>query len=414
MSSRREAARQRARMAWLGTVVHVRRVVEAVVVGVLGGLTSTVFLRTLSWATRTRLAHGWLLWLLPVAGLAVGLLYHHGGGRAAGGNTLIFGEIHEPVEHLPRRLAPLIFGATITTHLFGGSAGREGVALQMAAGATDIVARLAKWSPARRQGLLVVALAAGFAAVFGTPIAGALFALEVPRSGRLRSDALLPCVAAALVGSATSRALGIHHDTLPTLASFELTFSSAGRLLVLGIGCGLVALAYVTFVDAVKHLAHRVIAWAPLRPALGGVAVIALVGLAGTRDYLGLSVPLSDAAVTGAHVVAAAFAWKLVFTAVTLGSGLQGGEVTPLFVMGSTFGAAVCGPLSFGQPLAAGLGFVAVFGAAANTPLACTVLAVELFGGNALVPAAIVCVVATLASGRRSIYAAQRTELLAA
>jgi H+/Cl- antiporter ClcA len=380
----------------------------AVFTGVVAGVGAGAFLHALSWTTRVRGSHGWLLYLLPVAGLAIGTTYHYGAGRSSRGMSLVIDEVHEPAEHLPARLAPLIFAAAVVTQLFGGSAGREGVAVLVSAGVSDQLPRAAKQSPAGRRDLLVMAIAAGFGAVFGTPIAGAIFALEVLHTTRIRSTRLLvPCLLAALVGDRVTRALGIHHDALPSFPALALSASHLGRVALLGVLCGAVAIAYVLLVERVKHAASR-IRFAPLRPFVGGCIVVVLTGVAGTRVYSGLSVPLAMRAMSGVRVGASMFAWKLVFTAVTLGSGFQGGEVTPLFVMGATMCASVAPALGLPVAVAAALGFVAVFAAASNTPLACTVLAVELFGGHALGFAVVTCAMATLVSTRRSIYPAQR------
>ena len=382
----------------------------AALVGIVAGIGAAAFLHSLGWAAGTRDRHHWLLWLLPVAGFAIGLTYHYGAGRAAGGNNLVLDEIHDPSAHLPRRMAPLILVAAVVTQLFGGSAGREGVAVQVSAGLSDQFARLRKRPPHDRRGLLVIAIAAGFGAVFGTPIAGAVFALEVPTKGRLRGGKqLLPCVIAALVGDHVTRTLGISHEVNPVFPVVSLSGRHIGQVAALAVACGLVALAFITALKLTKVLAAR-IAWPPLRPVAGGMAIIALVALCGSRDYLGLSVPLGDVALGGLQVGLSVFAWKLLFTSITLGSGFQGGEVTPLFVMGATMAAALGPHMGLPAGVAASLGFVAVFAAASNTPLACTVLAVELFGGNILPFAMIACAVATLVSTNRSIYSSQRND----
>ncbi|MFM7537540.1 MAG: chloride channel protein [Acidimicrobiales bacterium] len=382
------------------------RLLIAGVVGVLAGVAGAAFLHSLDWAGDTFARLPWLLWLLPVAGIGVAASYHYLAGRAAGGVSLIIEEIHAPADHVPRRMAPLIFVTTVVTHLFGGSSGREGVAVQLAGSLSDLVTRWRRRAPTDRGDLLVVAIAAGFGAIFGTPVAGTVFALEVPTAGRLRLAPAPGCLVGALVGDAVARALRVEHTALVPFPAGSVDLAALGRYALLGVGCGLAALTFVWLLHAVKRQAGR-LPWF-VRPVVGGAVIVALVGIAGTRAYLGLSAPLAVAAVAGAEFGITAWAWKVVFTAVTLGTGFQGGEVTPLFVAGATLGSALAAPLGLPVGAAAAVGHVAVLGAAANTPVACTVLAVELFGGSALAPAAVACLVARLVSTRRSLYATQR------
>jgi len=226
--------------------------------------------------------------------------------------------------------------------------------------------------------------------------------------GRLRTDALLPALTAALTGDRVARALGVHHDQRVPFGPLPVSAANLLRVVGLGVACGLAALAFVVAVHGVKRAVARAVAWAPLRPVIGGFVLLGLVGLSGTRAYLGLSLPLGRVALAGAAVGVSVFAWKLGFTAITLGTGFQGGEVTPLFIIGATLAAASAPTLGLPVGPAAALGYVAVVAAAANTPLAGTVLAAELFGGSALPFAAVACAVATVCSTRRSIYSSQR------
>lgn len=390
-------------------VVHlVRWVVLGAVSGGLAGASSYVFLEGLEWVTERRVEHEWLLYLLPVAGLVIGLAYHHLGGRAGEGNSLLLDEIHEPTGWVPRRMAPLVLGGTWVTHLFGGSAGREGTALQMSGSLTDAVARVLRLPPADRRLLLVAALGGGFGAVFGVPLAGAVFALEVQSVGRLRYEALVPALTASLVGDLVVHGLGHDHPLRPQL-DVGLDGWIWARVALAGLAFGLAGAAFVELTHAIKRLVAARLTWPPLRPVVGGVGVIALATLFGD-DYLGLSLPLIDRALSGEPLGFAVFALKLVFTAVTLGCAFPGGEVTPLFVIGATLGAALAGPLGLPVPVLAAIGFVAVFAGAANTPLACTIMGVELFGGGAVVPLAIGCVVAYVFSSHRGIYPTQRID----
>jgi H+/Cl- antiporter ClcA len=405
------------RRSWYGQarlhvvlVVHLLRwVLLGGASGILAGFASYAFLRSVSWATDTRLDHGWLLYLLPLAGLVVGLAYHYVGGRSALGANLILDEIHEPQAWVPRRMAPLVFAGSVVTHVFGGSAGREGTAVQMSGSLSDLLARALRLSPADRRLLLVAAIAGGFGSVFGVALAGCLFALEVQAVGRVRYDAIVPAMTASLVGDRVVQALGYHHERMPILAGPDLSIPLVAKVLVVGLACGLVALAFAELTHAVHRAFAAYISWPPLRPVVGGVIVLLMTAVVGNRDYLGLSVPLITKSLAGGVGVAGiAFALKLVFTSVTLGSGFPGGEVTPLFVIGAALGASLAHPLGLPVTLSAAVGFVAVFAGATNTPLACTILGVEMFGAGPIVLLAVACIASYVISGESGIYTSQR------
>nr|WP_311529117.1 voltage-gated chloride channel family protein [uncultured Ralstonia sp.] len=376
-------------------------------VGMLAGLGSAALLLALDWATNTRTAHPWLLWFLPVAGLAVGLLYHYTGRSVEGGNNLLIDEIHDPKRVVPKRMAPLILLGTVVTHLFGGSAGREGTAVQIGGSFADVLTRLFSLAPADRRILLMAGISAGFASVFGTPLAGAVFGLEVLAIGRLRYDAILPCFIAAIVGDLVVPLLGVHHT--PYVIPFvpPLTPIAIGLAVVAGIVFGLAGMTFAALTHRLSRLLKHHIAFGPLRPVLGGCVVVAAAMALGTDKYLGLGIPVI---VDAFHnpLPAYDFAGKAAFTIVTLASGFKGGEVTPLFYIGATLGNALGYVLPLPFPLLAGLGFVAVFAGAANTPIASTLMAMELFGPEVGTFAGIACVVSYLFSGHTGIYHAQR------
>ena len=287
--------------------------------GVLAGVSSFVFLAGLELVTETRLAHPWLLYLLPLAGLAIGSAYHYLGGRSARGVGLLIDEIHEPTEWVPRRMAPLVLVGTWTTHLFGGSAGREGTALQMSGSLSDVVARVFGLDEHDRRVLLIAALAGGFGAVFGVPMAGTVFALEVQSIGRLQFDALVPALTAAIVGDRVCRALGARH-AVRTPVDMPLDVAVLLKVVVAGVAFGLAGTVFAVLTHRLKSLLARHVGWPPLRPVLGGLAIVGLATVFG-RAYLGLSLPLADEALAGVKLSFAVFALKLLFTAVTLGSG---------------------------------------------------------------------------------------------
>ncbi len=380
----------------------------AVLVGVLAGSASALLLWSLEVATRLREAHRWIIALLPVAGLAVGCMYRYLGTAVEAGNNLILDEIHDPQRTIPLRMAPLILIGTFLTHLFGGSAGREGTALQTGASLADQLTRAFRMSAVERRMLLMSGVAAGFGSVFGTPLAGAVFGMEVLAIGTVSYEALLPCFAAAFVGDLTTKAWGLVH-TVYRVA--ETPAMSVKRLLlaaVAGIVFGLVARLFAVTVHAIGAWFKRTIAWAPLRPFVGGIVVAAAVFAVGTTKYIGLGIPGIVAAFHGRQPP---YDWlaKLLFTVMTLGASFKGGEVTPLFFIGATLGNALSYVLALPPSLLAGMGFVAVFAGAANTPVASTLMAVELFGAEAGAYAGIACVMSYLFSGSSGIYRSQRT-----
>ena len=375
--------------------------------GLLAGAASYVLLVSLDRATRFRLGNPWIVLLLPAAAGVVGLVYHRWGGRSSRGNALLLEEIHTPTTWVPRRMAPLILLGTVATHVFGGSVGREGSALQMSGSLTDALSRLLRLTPADRRLLLIAALAGGFGAVFGVPWAGAVFAWEV-QAVRVRHQALVPALAASLVGDLVVRGLGYEHAPMPRV-DLPVDAALVAKVAVAGVIFGLASWWFTWLTRRLRGLA-ALVAWAPLRPAIGGVATLGLVVLFG-RDYLGLSLPIIEATLDGHDPGISAFALKTVFTAVALGSGMPGGEVTPLFVVGAALGGALAGPL--GIPVAAlgAVGFVAVFAGAANAPLACAVMGAELFGAEAALVMAVGCLAAHVSSGHHGIYSTPHLDI---
>jgi H+/Cl- antiporter ClcA len=259
-----------------------------------------------------------------------------------------------------------------------------------------------------RRMMLMAGISGGFSSVFGTPVAGFMFGLEVQQLGRIRYEGILPCLIAALVGDLVTRAWGVTHTHYPALINVEPDLALILKFALAGILFGLTSLLFIELTHSIKHAFRHLFAWSPLRPLVGGLVIIGLVLLVGSQDYLGLSLPLIQQSLDGTGVVTFAFLLKLVFTAVTLGSGFLGGEVTPLFVIGSTLGFTVGRVLGVDPVFMASVGFVAVFAGASNTPLACALMGMELFGGGSALYLILGAFVAYLASGHRSIYITQR------
>ena len=394
---------------WLGVLIPMAMLI---------GSASAFFLWSLDALTHVRFANAWLLWLLPLAGLAIGWVYHHYGKSAAGGNNLLIDEIHQPGAGVPRRMAPLILLGTLVTHLFGGSAGREGTALQMGGGIASTFARLLKLDAASVRLLLMAGVAAGFGSVFGTPIAGAVFALEVLVIGRMQYDALIPCFIASLVADWTCAAWGIHHTHYHVAVASvcaQPDFMLFGKVILAAIAFGLAGGFFALCSHKLSEVFKRFIPRPEFRPVAGGVLVIGMFFLCGTPDYLGLGVLGNrpdaitlPAMFTSADIPANAWIWKLAFTVVTLSAGFKGGEVTPLFFIGAALGNTLAVAVGAPVDLFAALGFVAIFSGATNTPLASTLLGMELFGAGNGLYLATACIIAYRFSGHTGIYAAQR------
>ncbi len=390
------------------------------------GSACALFLWLLERATQLRIETPWLLFLLPVAGAGISILYSRVGHVSEGGNNLLMDAIHghEDADSgiiIPRRMAPLILLATVTTHMFGGSAGREGTAVQMGGSIASTIGRWFRLSRVDMRTLLLAGIAAGFGGVFGTPLTGAVFAMEVLAVGRMNYDALIPCLIAAIIGDWACGVWGIHHDhyfissAAADLGGAPLNWLLTAKVAIAAVAFGLVSAMFAEMIHGIHHIFKRTIALPFLRPVIGGLIVIGLVYLLGTRDYLGLG---ASSPTPGTVTIQSCFSpqgahtwswwWKLLFTAVTLGSGFKGGEVTPLFFIGAALGNTL--GLLLGAPvdLFAGLGFIAVFAGAANTPLACTLMGIELFGSQYTLYFTIACFLSYLLSGYSGIYLSQR------
>ncbi|MDF9787377.1 voltage-gated chloride channel family protein [Polynucleobacter sphagniphilus] len=377
-------------------------------IAILSGTASAFLLIALEWASDTRTANHWLIFLLPVAGFAVGWIYLRFGEHVERGNNLLIDEIHDPKKIIPFRMAPFVFFGNIISILFGASVGREGTAVQMGGALADQLTHLFQFNSEDRKIILMAGISAGFASVFGTPLAGAIFGLEVLIVGSMRYDAIFPCMTAAIIADQISLLWGVHHtqysiQVIPAITSWGLF-----AMVIAGVAFGLTGKAFAETTHHLTAYFKKIVAYAPLRPFIGGIAIIAATYLMGSDRYIGLGIPTIYEAFNQ-PVAPYDFLGKMIFTITSLGSGFKGGEVTPLFYIGATLGNALAPLLDMPFSLLAGVGFVAVFAGAANTPLASMVMAMELFGGEVGIYAAITCVVSYLFSGHSSIYSAQRS-----
>lgn len=384
-------------LKWLGL---------ASVVGILSGSASALFLISLEKVTHLRQENSWLFYFLPLGGLLVGLLYHYWGKDVEKGNNQIIDEVIEPQKRISWRMAPLVLIGTLLTHLVGGSAGREGTAVQMGGSLADQLNSFFPFKAEDRRILLMCGVSAGFASVFGTPLAGTIFALEVYIIGKLRYEALIPALFAALVADWVCIRWGAHHTHYSISSTTD--FSILNFLYAIAAGLIFAGAAWL-FSNAVPFFKKYFskISFPPFRPVAGGIVLlIVYLAFSETKAFAGL----------GVEIIVQSFArqqpWcvfllKALFTAFTLAAGFKGGEVTPLFFIGATLGSALSLLLPLPVDLLAAMGFVAVFAAAANTPLACVLMGIELFGSRHAVFIAIACLVAYLFSGHTGIYSSQ-------
>jgi H+/Cl- antiporter ClcA len=379
----------------------------AALVGILSGSASAIFLVSLDWATNFRESNLWIISLLPIAGFGIGYVYHHYGANSVKGNNLLLEELYQSKNPIPLRMTPLVLFGTIFTHLFGGSAGREGTAVQMGGSLAD---QLTKWfslNQENRRLIIICGVAGGFASVFGTPLAGAIFSLEWMLTRKFRWKSIFPAFLAAFVAHWICELVwGVGHTaySIPEIPIHSLI--NLAWVIPAGIAFGLSARLFAETGHGLSVIFKNMISYPPLRPLVGGLLVALIVYFTSSTTYIGLGIPRI---VEAFETPLPWYDWlaKTGLTGLTLGSGFKGGEVTPLFFTGATLGNALSVWIPLPLALMAGMGFVGVFSGATNTPIACTVMGMELFGYEAGIFLGLACLVAYFISGKGSIYSSQ-------
>ncbi|NBX77323.1 MAG: voltage-gated chloride channel family protein [Proteobacteria bacterium] len=375
-------------------------------VGASAGIASTVFLFGLDTVTKTREENPLIIWFLPLAGLLIGYVYNRFGGNSHRGSALVIEEILNPRERISPRMTPLVLLSTLLTHLFGGSAGREGTAVQMGAALSDQTANRWKVDSKERKALLLAGAGAGFGSAIGAPWAGVIFGMEMIHIGKLRITAFWQCLVASGMSWFVTHLLGAPHTVYPAPHFFSYSLSGFFSVALASVFFGLLASGFARTTHLVESLFKKKISFAPIRPFVGGCILVALYAWEGSYRYAGLGISVIQESMYQPGAFRDVF-FKFVFTVLTLASGFKGGEFIPLVFMGTSLGSAFSQWLPISSNLLGAVGFAAVFGAASNTPLASTLMAIELFG-PAIAPYAFLgCFVSYFCSGHSGIYHSQ-------
>ena len=388
--------------AWHFLWAFLRWSLLAVLVGAVCGLVGTAFHVCVNYATKWRGEFAWLLYLLPVGGVVIVWLYHRLGQSSSLGTDRLFTSIQDRTA-VPVAMAPLIFVATFLTHLLGGSAGREGAALQLGGSLGSDIGRLLKLSEDDRRTLTMVGMGALFAALFGTPLTATLFVMEVLCMGHMVYSSFVPCIVASLTAFGVSLLLHMEPEGYALAVVPDLNWLSALQVTGLAALCAALSVIFCAVMHISGHSFKKWMKNSYVRAIAGGAAIIALTLLVGTRDYNGAGAQVIERAIAG-EARPWDFALKLIFTAITLGCGYKGGEIVPTFFVGATFGCVVGPLLGMNPGFAAAIALVATFCGNTNCPVASVFLGIELFGGQAVPLFALACAVSYMLSGYSSLY----------
>lgn len=379
----------------------------ATLMGIIGGVIGAAFHKCLEIATETREHNPWLILLLPFAGLLIMLLYKSFVGKGKLNTNRVLDAV-ETDERVPFTLSPLIFVSTLISHLFGGSVGREGAALQLGGSLGYNIGKLFKLSKSDRRIIVMVGMSSFFAAMFGAPLTAAIFALEVIRVGYVRHCGFLPCIVSALVAYEISVLLGTHG------VSYAVNFPGTTpvlivKVIILSVLCAVVSILFCVAIKNASLYMHKFFHNPYIRTVVGSLVVVGLTVLFRTTDYNGAGMHVIDRAMEGT-AVPWAFLLKIIFTAITIAAGFKGGEIVPTLFIGATFGCVMGPVLGMNASFAASIGFVALFCGVVNCPFASVALALEVFGGEGILIYALACAVSFMMSGNFSIYKSQKIE----
>lgn len=378
----------------------------AAVTGCVGGAVGAVFHKSVDFATAYRTEHSFIILFLPIAGLLITLMYRAVKMEDNTGTNNVIDAVHSKAR-VPFLLAPLIFVSTFLTHLFGGSAGREGAALQLGGSIGEQLSHLFKQDEHSRAVVIMCGMSGVFSALFGTPVTATIFAMEVASVGIFHYSGLIPCLISSLCAYAITLLFGNHPVRFAIGAAPQLTPDTVLKIIILGAGAALVSICFCMSIKHCAKYAKKLIKNPYLRSAAGGAVLALLTLLLGTTAYNGAGMDIIEKAISGS-AAGYDFLLKIIFTSVTIAAGFKGGEIVPTFFIGSTFGCFFGGLIGLDPGFSAAVGLAALFCGVLNAPISSIFLAIELFGANGLIFYVTACAVSYMLSGYYSLYSSQK------
>ncbi len=400
---------------WLNCIDRTKRYAKtfikwlicSAIIGITCGAVGTAFHYSVEYVTQFRSGHSWIIFLLPAAGLLIVFLYRAGGIKHDKGTNLVIGSIRNPEYNVPFRMAPLIFITTVITHLFGGSAGREGASLQIGGSLGASIGKLIKMDDNDKHIMTLCGMSAVFAALFGTPVTAALFSVEVISIGILYYSALVPCILSATISYAITEKFHITPTYFILNQVPEMSLATGIRVIILSVAAAVLSILFCMSMQVIGKTFKKYLKNQYLRILVGGVLLVLLTLAVRCNDYNGAGMNIIEQAIHGT-AKPEAFILKLLFTCITIGCGFRGGEIVPSFFIGATFGCTLGGWIGLDPGFGAAMGLVCLFCGVVNCPLASLVLSIELFGASGILLFAIGCSVSYMLSGYYSLYSEQK------
>lgn len=387
-------------------LVSLKWIIFAIIVGIIVGLCGTAFYFALSLVTVLRTQNSWLIFLLPLGGVGIVAMYRILHNEKDTGTNLVISAIHSDDE-LPLRMAPLIFVSTLITHLFGGSAGREGAALQMGGSIGNALGRLFRFDDKDKHVMIMCGMSAAFSALFGTPMAAAILPMEMVSVGVMYYIALVPCVISSLIAHGIAYSFGVSNEMFIIRSIPKFGIISSIEISVLAILCALVSILFCVLLHKSEDLYKRFFANPYVRAIVGGCIIIVLTLLVGNQDYNGTGINIIAHCINGT-VRPEAFLLKMIFTALTLGAGYKGGEIVPSFFTGAAFGCLFGNLLGFSPTLCTAVGMTAVFCGVTNCPITSLLISFELFGYDGMPYFLLATALSYMLSGYFGLYRSQK------